>query len=156
MKIISFVLIAFVANYSYASECQSGEILIASCDIPGKINSVAAFCAKKEDDTIRYTFSKGNVSELTVDFDSQNKLKRWIDLGTYTTYLGFNRGVYSYVLRVPEEKPGVVAYLDVKKNGGVISSRRCDSNSFGEKNIKMNSIEDVDDAFVRNNRFNFP
>jgi len=156
MKVISFFLITFVANYSYASECQSGETLIASCEIPGKIKSVAAFCAKKEDDTIRYTFNKGNISELTVYFDSQNKLKRWVDLGTYTTYLGFNRGVYSYVLIVPEEKPGVVAYLDVKKNGGVISFKRCASNSFGEKDIKMNSIEDVDDAFVRNNGFDFP
>lgn len=42
-------------------------------------------------------------------------LKKWVDLATYTTYLGFNRGEYSYVLRVPAEKPGAVAFLDVKK-----------------------------------------
>lgn len=45
----------------------------------------------------------------------KNKLKRWLDLGTYTTYFGFNKGGYSYVLGVPEEKPGAVAFLDVKK-----------------------------------------
>lgn len=62
-----------------------------------------------------YIFKKGSSTELDVDFNSQNKLKRWVALGTYTTYLGFSRGEYSYVISVPEERPGVVAQFDVKK-----------------------------------------
>lgn len=154
MKKILLTLLLSVAHYSYASECQPNETLIASCSLSGKISRLAAFCANEN--TIRYSFSKGNTSELTVVFDSKNKLKRWVDSATYTTYLGFNRGVYSYVLRIPEEKPGVVALLDVKKNGDIISTKRCSSNSFGEEDIKMNSIEDVDDSVVRNNGFKFP
>ncbi|WP_336215300.1 hypothetical protein [Enterobacter sp. P82] len=156
MKKILLTLVLSVAHYSYASECQPNETLIASCNLSGKISRLAAFCANKDEDTIRYSFSKGNTSELTVTFNSKNKLKRWVDSATYTTYLGFNRGVYSYVLRIPEEKPGVVALLDVKKNGGIISTKRCSSNSFGEEDIKINSIEDVDDSVVRNNGFKFP
>ncbi|WP_185157462.1 hypothetical protein [Klebsiella pneumoniae] len=41
--------------------------------------------------------------ELEVNFDVKNKLKRWLDLSTYTTYFGFNKGAYSYILGVPEE-----------------------------------------------------
>lgn len=76
---------------------------------------VAMFCANNN--VVRYLFrdiNNGN-AELEVKFNAQNKLKRWLDLGTYTTYFGFNNGAYSYVLGVPEEKPGVVAFLDVKK-----------------------------------------
>lgn len=116
----------------------------------------AAFCANERNNTIKYTFSKGGGPELTVEFNFQNKLKRWVDLGTYTTYFGFDRGAYSYVLMVPEEKTGAVAVLDIKKNGNVISTKRCESNSFGEKDIKMNSIEDMSDSLVRNNGFKFP
>lgn len=94
--------------------------------------------------------------ELNVDFTPKNKLKRWLDIGTYTTYLGFNRGVYSYVLIVPEEKPGAVASLHIKKYGETISTLSCDENSFGDENIKIGSIEDVSDDIVRDNGFKFP
>ncbi|KAB8309363.1 hypothetical protein EH228_13200 [Erwinia endophytica] len=156
MKFFLFILATAVSFHSYANECKPGETLIASCNLSGKVIRIAAFCANEKNDTIRYTFSKGNTSELNVNFDTKNKLKRWIDLGTYTTYLGFNHGRYSYVLRIPEEKPGAVALLDVKENGNIISTKRCDSNSFGEKNIKMNSIEDIADSSVRNSGFKFP
>ncbi|VEA64678.1 Uncharacterised protein [Serratia plymuthica] len=156
MKNLFFILAITASFHSYANECKPGETLIASCNFSGKAIRAAVFCANEKNDTIRYTFSKGSTSELNVNFDTQNKLKRWVDLGTYTTYLGFNRGEYSYVLRVPEEKPGAVALLDVKKNGDTISTKRCESNSFGEKNIKMNSIDDVADSSVRNNEFKFP
>ncbi|WP_133522784.1 hypothetical protein [Buttiauxella sp. JUb87] len=85
-----------------------------------------------------------------------NRLKRWLNSGTNTTYLGFNKGAYSYVLLIPEEKQGAVALLDIKKNGEVISSKRCNSNSFGEKGIQSRSIEDIVDDTVRNNEFKFP
>ncbi|WP_312226628.1 hypothetical protein [Pseudescherichia sp.] len=156
MKKFLFLAMISASFYSYANECKHGETLIASCEISGKESHIATFCANEKNDTIRYDFIKGTTSELTISFDIKNKLKRWVDLGTYTTYLGFSRGNYSYILKVPEEKPGAVALLDVKKNDSVISSKRCDSNSFGEENIKMNSIEDVSDSSVRNNGFSFP
>lgn len=45
------------------------------------------FCANNN--VVRYLFrdiNNGNV-ELEVKFNAQNKLKRWLDLGTYTTFL---------------------------------------------------------------------
>lgn len=156
MKKRYFILLFLAAKFSYANECGTNEVLVASCNIPGKGLQVATFCANKKSDTIRYTFSKNGSSELIVDFDTQHKLKRWVDLGTYTTYLGFERGVYSYVLSVPEEKPGAVALLDVKKNGNIISTKKCDSNSFGAQDIKIKSIDDVPDSLVRENGFKFP
>lgn len=138
-----------------ARVCNAGETLVASCHLPGKIKRTAAFCAN-DNHEIRYFFKKADNIELEVRFDAKNKLKRWLDSGTYSTYFGFNRGAYSYVLIVPEERCGVVAILDIKKNGEIISSKDCSSNSFGEKDIKSNSIEDVPDSLVRDNHFKFP
>ncbi|EPF6109374.1 hypothetical protein R2970_001854 [Enterobacter cloacae] len=137
--------------------CGVDETLVASCELSGAEKKLAMFCANNNN-AVRYIFrniNNGNV-ELEFKFNAKNKLKRWLDLGTYTTYFGFNKGTYSYVLGVPEEKPGVVAFLDVKKNGKTISSKECSSNSFGEKNIRNNSIEDVLDSSVRDNAFKFP
>lgn len=156
MKKTIFILTMVFVPYAYASDCDMDEILIASCDLSGKVSRKATFCANKKNDTIKYTFSKGGASELIVNFNAKEKLKRWVDLGTYTTYLGFNQGHYSYILSIPEERPGVVAQLDVKKNGKLISAKQCDSNSFGEKDIKMKGIEDVLDSSVRDNAFKFP
>lgn len=156
MKKMIFILTMVFVPYTYASDCGVDETLIASCDFSGKVSRKAVFCANEKDETIKYIFSKGNSSELIVNFNSKEKLKRWVDLGTYTTYIGFNQGQYSYVLRIPEEKPGVVAQLDVRKNGKLISNKQCDSNSFGEKDIKMKNIEDVLDSSVRDNGFKFP
>lgn len=152
--ILAFAIMS--ASYAYADECSINETLVASCALSGEIPHTAAFCINTKSDTVIYTFKKGSVPELTVEFNQKRKLKRWLDLGTYTTYLGFDKGAYSYVLRVPEEKPGAVAFLDVKKNGKIISTKRCDSNSFGENDIKSNSIEDLLDDTVRNNGFKFP
>lgn len=156
MKVYIFVFMMFSISYANANECANNETLIASCLLSGKVSRIATFCAKPKDETIKYTFKKGVKKELVVGFDSKNKLKRWVDLGTYTTYLGFSRGEYSYILSIPEEKPGVVAQLDVKKNNKLISSKQCDSNSFGDEGIKMNSIEDVSDDLVRDDGFKFP
>ncbi|MEA9393394.1 hypothetical protein SJI19_23140 [Acerihabitans sp. TG2] len=113
-------------------------------------------CKKNNYNTIKYTFKRGDKPELEVEFNPKNKLKRWVDLGTYSTYLGFNKGQYSYVLIVPEERSNVVALLEFSKNGERISTKRCDSNSFGKKDIKSNSIEDMPDATIIDNGFTFP
>ncbi|EEE2004597.1 hypothetical protein CI266_005049 [Salmonella enterica subsp. enterica serovar Kotte] len=154
MKILLSLLFIF-SFHSYASECDFNETLLASCDFSGD-GRTAVFCASNYKNESRYFLRNTDVTEFEVKFNDGNKLKRWLDLGTYTTYLGFNKGRYSYVLGVPEEKPDVVAFLDIKKNGRVISTKKCSSNSFGEKNFKNNSIDDVLDRVVRDNGFKFP
>lgn len=109
-----FLLSLIMISRAYADVCNVGETLVASCNLPGEINRTAAFCAN-DNHSVRYFFKKIDSIELQVSFDAKNKLKRWLDLGTYTTYLGFNKGSYSYVLGIPEEKPGVVAFFDIKK-----------------------------------------
>src|SRR5471030_2293517 len=149
MKKIVCIFAIISVTYSFADECNVDETLVASCNLSGKVQRSAVFCAKKNNNTIKYTFKRGDKPELEVDFNPQNKLKRWVDLGTYSTYLGFNKGQYSYVLIVPEERPNVVALLEVSRNGEIISTKGCDSNSFGKKDIKSNSIEDMLDATIR-------
>lgn len=156
MKKVVLICAFLSVPYSFADECNAGDILVASCNLPGEIQRHASFCAEKDSDVIKYLFRRDNKLELEVDFNSRNKLKRWVDLGTYSTYLGFKKGQYSYVLIVPEERPNAVAILKISKGGEAISTKRCDSNSFGEVEIKSNSIEDVLDATVRNDGFEFP
>lgn len=156
MRKLIFLLMSLQTYNVYAGICKVDETLIASCILTDKNQQVAAFCADNHSDDIRYTFKKNGNTELEVNFNSNNKIKRWLDLGTYTTYLGFNKGSYSYVIGVPEERPKAVAFLDVKKNGKTISSKECNANSFGEKDIKKTSIEDLPDDSVRNSGFRFP
>lgn len=156
MKKTILIVLLMSAFNAYSDECNVGEVLVASCVLPGKTQRVAVFCANKKNNTVYYFFRKGAVKNLTVNFNVSSKLKRWLDQGTYTTYFGFKRGGYSYVLGVPEESPGALAFLDVKKDGVTITSKECNENSFGEKDIKSNAIEDVPDSSVRDNGFKFP
>jgi hypothetical protein len=154
-KLLLFFLL--IHSYqSYANECSPNETMIASCTLTGKYKRVAVFCANKKTDRIYYFFKRKGRVELKVEFSVSRKLKRWVDQWTYTTYFGFGQGKYDYVLGVPEEKPGAVAFLNIKKNGESLSLNNCDSNSFGDKDIKSNSIEDVLDATVRDSNFRFP
>lgn len=155
MRLIIGFLLMISVPYSYAGKCNTDEKLVAFCDLAGEPKRSAAICAN-EKQGVSYYFKQGNTVELKVDFNSNRKLKRWVDLGTYTVYFGFNNGVYSYTLGVPEERPGALAFMDVKKEGITISSHECSSNSFGETNIKSNSIENVSDSSVRDNGFKFP
>lgn len=156
MKKILFIFLFMSVSDSFAEGCNADEIMVASCDLPGKAQRMAVFCAKKHNDNVRYLFEENNLPELSVEFNSRNRMKRWVDLGTYSTYLGFNKGKYSYVLIIPEERPDAVALLEIKLNGEKISTKRCNSNSFGEHHIKKDSIEDVPDEIVRENGFKFP
>lgn len=156
MKRFLFTLLAACVFPAYATECRTGETLIASCSLPGTTARVADFCINKKTNSIYYAFSKGGRVELKVDFNENEKLKRWVDKWTYTTYFGFSQGKYDYILGVPEEKPGAVAFLKIKKDGESLSTKSCNANSFGEKNVVSNKIEDVPDANVRDNGFKFP
>lgn len=155
MKLIFFLLSVMIVPVSYAVPCNNSETLVASCDLPGKIKRSASFCTS-DNQEIRYYFKKNNSIELQIDFHQKRKLKRWVDLATYTVYLGFNNGIYSYVMGIPEEKPGAVAFMEVKKNGRILSSYNCLSNSFGKKDIDNESIEDIEDSSIRDNGFIFP
>lgn len=129
---------------------------MASCDLPEKIKPSAVICINNSEGVSRYYFKRKNKVEFEVEFDSQKRLKRWVDLGTYSTYFGFNMGGYSCVIIAPEEKPKAVALLEVKRHGKTISTQRCEANSFGDKNIKSQSVEDLLDSNVRDNGFKFP
>lgn len=156
MKRIALILTIFPLTYVFASECKTNEVLIASCDLPGKTPRSAIFCANENFNSVQYIFARDRKPELVVNFNQKNKLKRWLDLWTYSTYLGFSKGAYSYVLVIPEERPDAVALLEVSKDGRKKSRLRCGANSFGEKNIKSLSIEDVPDSIIINNGFQFP
>ncbi len=156
MKKSLFFFIVIYALHNHASACNTSEITVASCTLPGKIQRKASFCLNKKNSGLYYAFEKGKQLELKVEFSPERKLKRWIDQWTYTTYFGFRRGEYDYIFAVPEEKPNAVAFLSVKKDGKPLSLMNCNSNSFGEKDIQSPSIEDVFDATVRDNGFKFP
>lgn len=134
MKIL--LLLFIFSFYSYGSECDFNETLLASCAFPGG-RRVAVFCANNFKNESRYFLKNVDIVELEVKFNDKNKLKRWLDLGTYTTYIGFNKGYYSYLIGIPEEKPDAVAFFDIKKNGRVISTKKCSANSFGEKKLRI-------------------
>ncbi|MCX0501614.1 hypothetical protein [Erwinia billingiae] len=151
-----FFLIMIYIYPSHAAECRGGETLIASCILPGEREKKAEFCINKKTNSIYYAFKMGPDVQLKVDFTENRKLKRWVDKWTYTTYFGFNQGRYDYILGIPEEKFEAVAFLKIKKDGKTLSAKSCRNNSFGEKGILSNKIEDVSDEKVRGSGFNFP
>ncbi|MDQ9206502.1 hypothetical protein QBS70_20820 [Cronobacter sakazakii] len=114
MKFIFFLFSLCVFSDCYADVCNDEEKLVASCDLPGKTSRTAAFCAGKNNEVIYY-FKESRAIKFKIKFNPERKLKRWLDLGTYTTYFGFNNASYTYVLGVPEEKPGALAFLEIKK-----------------------------------------
>jgi len=156
MKKSLFGLLLLSACQTNASECNPGETMIASCTLSEKTQNIAAFCTNEKADTLYYFFRENENTQLKVEFSASRKLKRWVDKWTYTTYFGFSQGKYDYILIVPEEKPNAVAFLNIKKDGVSISMKKCNSNSFGEKDIQSNKIEEVLDAAVRDNGFKFP
>jgi hypothetical protein len=157
MRFLIFFLIILFSGTSYSVDCKSGEFLVARCSLSEKDKRVASICYKSgKKDSLTYYFQRNNHIELEVIFSDGEKLKRWIDRATYTTYFGFSRGDYSYVIGVPEEKPNAVAFLDIKKRGVILNTHNCLTNSFGKKNIKHPYIEDIADNIVRANNFLFP
>lgn len=153
-----YVILLFITNSAYAIDgCPSGQKLIAECTLPGKIERRALICYTLEKPiSLTYYFKKNGHVDLEVNFSDKNKLKRWVDDATYTRYFGFHRGSYSYTIGVPQETPGALAFLDIKKAGALLSTTDCLSNSFGEKDIAHPYIENIPDIKVRENNFKFP
>lgn len=157
MKRFSLGFITILISFNVlAAPCEQGDVEIASCMLKGKVTRQISFCEDSETKNINYTFKRNGKVELNVLFNNKNKLQRWVDKATYTTYIGFSKGAYDYVLGVPQEGPGVVAFFDIKKNGENIQSSDCVENSFGDESIKSDNIIDVPDGVVRDSGFKFP
>ncbi|GAB1108665.1 hypothetical protein [Aeromonas caviae] len=145
------------ANGSEINLCSSGEIEIAACKIDEPKQRFISFCLDKKTDVINYRFGRKNATELAVEFTSKNQLQRWTDAGTYTVYLGFKRGEYSYSFGIPQETINAKAFLSVKRKGEQLGhDKLCVDNSFGDKNMSSNAIIEIDDKDVRNSGFDFP
>ena len=158
MKYI-FIVMLFFLNAAFAEiSCPSGERLVAECALPSKkLEKKALICYRTTQPiSLTYYFKRGQNVELEVKFNELNKLKRWLDKGTYTRYFGFSRGSYAYVIGVPEEKPGAVAFIDIKKDKSLLSSTDCLTNSFGDKDVEHPYIAIIQDEIVRANNFEFP
>jgi hypothetical protein len=136
--------------------CRAVEVNVASCETTN--GKYASICAAREG-LVYYRFGGYSKVELDVEFSAGRQIFRWVDLNTYITFFGFNRGGYSYVFGVPQETLGATAFLVVKKAGERFSydeNFTCKSNSFGEKDINSEAIKDVEDERVRGNGFLFP
>lgn len=164
MKVLKWKAIVFFVFFgmhmiSYGAEislCTSDEVMIASCNLNEKKNRVLSFCASPDKKIVNYRFGFSSKIELDAVFSSEAPLSRWVDVATYTVYLGFRRGKYSYVFGVPQETLGAKAFLDVARDNKDVISAECTDNSFGEKNLSSKAIQDVEDESVRNNGFLFP
>ncbi|MEN5017994.1 hypothetical protein ABEH87_16785 [Erwinia sp. Eh17-17] len=47
MKKIVLICAVMLVPHSFADECNADEIMVASCNLPGKVQRLAVFCAKK-------------------------------------------------------------------------------------------------------------
>ncbi|WP_223515943.1 hypothetical protein [Pseudomonas sp. GL-R-26] len=160
-KIIKHYLlfVCCVSANVYACEvdlCKADEMVIASCRLSEAKGRVVSFCASANKKTISYRVGSNSDLEMNIQFSNKKPVSRWLDVGTYTTYFGFRRAAYSYVLGVPQESLGARAFLEVAKNDKILTSVDCVDNSYGEKNIDSEAIINVQDDLVRSNGFLFP
>ncbi|WP_139199074.1 hypothetical protein [Pseudomonas panipatensis] len=148
-----------ISRFAYGNEinlCAVDEVVIASCQLDEVKHRVLSICYKNNGKNVFYRFGRKENVELFVSFSREKRISRWIDFGTYTTYFGFRRGRYSYVLGIPEESYGARAFVKIKKDEEKVMSRNCIANSFGEKLMRSPLIEDVEDEVVRRSDFIFP
>lgn len=152
-SILSLVWLDLSAAEFGGNLCSRKEAVIASCKIGRKVLS---FCANQDGSLVSYRYGVKSKIELGVIFNSENPLNRWVDAATYTTYLGFRRGKYSYSFGIPQETLGAKAFLDVSRENSIIKSLLCTGNSQGMKSFSGSAIVEIDDDSVRSNKFIFP
>ena len=161
--VIIFVMGLILSTIVRADEptlCEKQEVSVVSCGIKGKQQKIVSICAVIDSKTpdknfIEYRFGTKKNIQLSYKVTRQTtdqKLYRWVDKVTYTTYFGFNKGEFSYSVGVPEERFGALTFVSVKKNGNDISNLECKTNSFGEKKLNSSLIVDVSDDFLRSNK----
>ena len=156
---ISLLLSSFLSTYAYSSEetlCKADEIMIASCQIDEKKSRNLSICSDSDKEKIIYRFGRKNNIEMSVIFSRENRLSRWLDIGTYTTYFGFRKGDYGYSFGVPQQTYGAKAFLDITWKDRLIQNHDCVGNSFGETNLLSAAVLDVPDGSIRDNNFLFP
>lgn len=155
-SILIYLFALFYNSFAHANYCMNDDVLIAGCQINGKDFKEAYICSAKNGKTGYYFFKKDKKIEMSVQFNKNKKLQRWLDKGTYTTYFGFLNGDYAYIIGVPEENFDAKAFLNVKKNNTYLMARECNSNSFGDKENKGDFIEEVSDDIVLSKKSIFP
>lgn len=151
--VLSLVWLDSLAAEVGENLCSKKEIVVASCGVGRKILS---FCSNQDGSVVAYRYGVKTKIELGVIFSPKNPLSRWVDAATYTTYLGFRRGKYSYSFGIPQETLGAKAFLDISRSGSLVSSQLCTGNSAGKKNLIGDAIVEVDDNVVRDGGFIFP
>lgn len=159
-KLVSvFCIVIGLSASSLCAEttlCKTDEIMIASCLLNEKKQRILSLCSSADKLNISYRFGTRSKVELDVIFSNKEPVSRWVDVTTYTTYFGFRLKEYAYVVGIPQERYGATAFLEVTKNDLGIMDRNCVENSFGEKNLRSDAIQDVEDELVRGNKFLFP
>lgn len=153
------LMVFFMCTFVRAEDknlCASSEIMVATCVLNEKKSRTLSFCSSADHKKMHYRVGSKTKLEMDVSFSKKKPMSRWVDIGTYTTYFGFRSMDYAYVLGVPEERFGARAFLEVSKKDKPIMGRTCVTNSFGEKALLNEAMEEVDDRIVRGNHFLFP
>jgi len=156
MKFALLIMTVSYSSLSMANICAQDEVLLAECQMKGSTLREASICSTADGKAGKYVFKRNGVQEMSIVFNNDRKLLRWLDKGTYTTYFGFANGDYVYVLAAPEENYDAKAFLTVKKDGKYIMRQTCDANSFGDKAKDVPFINDVDDDYVFSHKGIFP
>lgn len=136
------------------SLCNSDETMIATCDLKTEKSS-RSICGIG-DETVFYRSGTREHLDFAIEFNPPSPITRWIDLGTYTTYFGYRDGERAYILGVPEEKHGALAFLVSRKKNESEDMIECHENSFGDKKYPSKAIKDIDDDYARENKLWLP
>lgn len=156
---LGFTVTILISVSVLASEdisCFKNETLIAGCHLDEQKQRSVSLCSSANKETITYRFGTPEKDEMAQTFRATRPLFRWIDKATYTTYFGFRTGEYGYVVGVPQQTFGAIAFLEVLKLNKTIMSKTCTANSFGSERLKNVAIKELDDGSVRAQHFSFP
>ncbi|MBA6096439.1 hypothetical protein H4C80_04670 [Pseudomonas juntendi] len=157
---VLFVLALSFSSVSALGEtenlCDSGRDTIFTCRLGDGKRSVISLCKGRAPLTVDYRRGTIGGVESKIVFDRDKPIFRWVDVATYTTYFGFEQSRDSYVFGNPQEKFGARAFLEISKDGELVSMFRCHENSFGKKDYDSPAVIDVADEVVRGGGFEFP
>ncbi len=167
MKILLFLLTMMtignmtklLAANDIAHGCRAGETEIGMCNFEASKDRLFSICLAPHKEVVSVRLGTIVQSEVEAEFSPSQKIYRWIDSSTYVTFFGFNSAGFSYVFGVPQETIDARAFLFINKAGAPLdfgAPNLCETNSFGDKSVISDAIQDVDDKEVRNCGFVFP
>jgi hypothetical protein len=140
-----------IEAHTEPSLCSSYEVNIASCEVDNKSKKAFSICAESSDygksfDSIHYRY--GTTTKVSLEYTAntvnKNLFYRGIDMGTYTTFIGFKNIEHFYTIGIPPERHNARAFLTIYRDKKVISNLQCQTNSFGMKNLQSQLFIDVD------------